>query len=711
MFLRSPKQLHNIYSEIALKNTKTKKMLRYFIAYLALLPLSTFAQSRGQQPHKCGFELAKEAAIQKHPELLKAYEQVDSLLSANASTTTQKSAMVLHTIPVVVHIIYADQSDNMSREQVLNALRVINEDYRRQNQDASNLRPIFQSVASDPEVEFKLATIDPKGNCTSGINRIQSNWSINANDNVKSLISWDNRKYLNIWVVRDIRLSGVSNVLGYAYFPVPNQSPTLDGIVIRHDQMGTIGTGTTDGRTLTHEVGHYLSLYHPFQGGCSGNGDFVSDTPPVFEELFGCPTGSNTCNNDSPDLPDMIENYMDYTDCQNTFTIGQKGRIKSVLADLQLRGDVSAPSNLSATGVVGLVCKPKAFFISDKRELCKGESVQFFERVIGGNFSSLNWQFPGGTPSNSNLENPSVVYNTPGVYSVSLTALNPNQNHDTTLSFYIKVKDGQAAQVPILSEDFETQSVPGNLWASESVNDYDAFNSVSGIGRLSNRSVVLNNYYATKGQTDFLYSPSLDLRFYTNVNLSFYTAFARTAATGNSDAMRLSISTDCGQNWSLIRLFNVVNLSGGKTQNTAFIPNAESDWIKSDINLNAYAGQSNPVQIRWEFISGNGNNIHLDDIMITGSLNTDLLQNESTVKAWPNPSQGHFVIQTNENLNSDLSKWKLFDARGRQVRFHIEESNQNEFELVMGTELPNGVYTLQIAHNTSVKNIRLVLMR
>ena len=115
--------------------------------------------------------------------------------------------------------------------------------------------------------------------------------------------------------------------LGYAYRPYFGQTYDKDGVIIRHDRFGTIGTGVSRGRTLTHEVGHYLSLRHPFDRGCSP-GDGIADTPPVASANFGaCNFSANSCHNDTPDEPDMIENYMDYADdvCTNALYPGPKG--------------------------------------------------------------------------------------------------------------------------------------------------------------------------------------------------------------------------------------------------------------------------------------------------------------------------------------------------------------------------------------------------
>ncbi len=268
-------------------------------------------------------------------------------------------------IPVVFHVIHNGGTENITQAQIMDQMRILNEDFRKKagtNGDKST-----NPNATDMEFEFRLAQVDPNGNRHDGINRIQSTATNNASDNVKALSRWTSTKYLNIWVVKSISLGGTGGgtVLGYAQFPSSMTSaPSLDGIVIRADYVGSIHSGNSShmGRTLTHEVGHWVGLYHPFQFGCTGQtalnctsgGDQVCDTPPVALANYGsvCDAVLNSCNGDSPDLPDMITNYMDYLDgkCANTYTLGQKAR---ATAEMGLyRATIYSQANLAAAGIL-----------------------------------------------------------------------------------------------------------------------------------------------------------------------------------------------------------------------------------------------------------------------------------------------------------------------------------------------------------------------
>jgi len=257
----------------------------------------------------------------------------ESISSGQASRT----ADVLITIPTVVHVVYATEEQNISDDQVASQIEVLNQDFRAQNKDAVSVPEVWGGLVADAKIQFELAGEDPDGNPTDGIVRTETKAeSFPADgDPVKSTESggadpWPTDRYLNIWVCN---LDG--GLLGYAQFP--GGPPETDGVVILCTAFGTTGIATAPynlGRTSTHEVGHYLNLFHIWgdSDDCSGT-DEVSDTPSAQAPNYGAPEFPHVSCNNAPN-GDMFTNYMDYSDdvAMFMFTPGQVTRMNATLA-------------------------------------------------------------------------------------------------------------------------------------------------------------------------------------------------------------------------------------------------------------------------------------------------------------------------------------------------------------------------------------------
>lgn len=316
---------------------------------------------------RCGSDDVMEE-IYGHPEMFQDYLEGRMLQQSIAkSLSVKKSGEQVYIIPVVYHVVYWDASDSISMEQLQDGLDVLNEDFRRMNADTANARSIFKPLGADIKVEFRLAKIDPEGNPTTGVTYVKDLITLNANADVRTRDQWHSKHYFNIWTVRKIyEDGGTGTTLGYSFRPYPGQPGDYDGMVIRHDQVGRIGTALNSpiapasqqrGRTMTHECGHYLGLAHPFENGCDtifGIGDGIDDTPPVAAANFQCDFSANSCHNDSVDLPDMIENYMDYAPgtCKNLFTLDQKDLMRACFESSSLRALLVNQPNMERTGVL-----------------------------------------------------------------------------------------------------------------------------------------------------------------------------------------------------------------------------------------------------------------------------------------------------------------------------------------------------------------------
>lgn len=339
-------------------------MIRKVLFPLAVLLL--FAFNASAQKRSCAAEEILHQQLLDHPEMAQEIQRIEEHALKFAQTAHERTVV---TIPVVIHVVYYNSTQNLSDDKLLSQIDILNEDFRRTNADASQTPGAFQGLAADCEINFCMAQQDPSGNATSGIERRQTTVNgFTTDDKVKKytqggLDAWDRNKYLNLWVCN---LSG--GLLGYAQFP--GGPAATDGVVCDYAYFGRIGaTPPFDkGRTATHEVGHWLNCYHIWgDDGTSCNGtDNVADTPNQADENYGCPSFPTISCSNGPN-GDMFMNYMDYTDdgCMNLFTAGQKSRMQALFASGGARvsittsngcqpgggGGCNVPGSLSATNI------------------------------------------------------------------------------------------------------------------------------------------------------------------------------------------------------------------------------------------------------------------------------------------------------------------------------------------------------------------------
>ena len=312
---------------------------KFKITFL-ILAFSVFV-TKAQQIRNCGTDEYNANLLSKTPNMMgsEAFELNLKKKVLALDNSGERRAVVR--IPVVVHVIHSGEAigvgRNISDAQVESQIQVINEDFRR----LAGTRGFSDDPDSaDTEIEFYLARQDPNCNPTSGIDRIDMSsvaetWPFQGiTDSVlKPMTIWNPELYVNMWTVQFTD----STLLGYAQ--LPNSTPSSDGVVMGYTYFGsndandvTIGGAFNLGRTTTHELGHYLGLFHTFRGGCSTVNDEVEDTPAIENSTSGCPTvAEDTCTSPGDD---MFENYMDYTNdaCMSIFTNGQKTRMLNVLS-------------------------------------------------------------------------------------------------------------------------------------------------------------------------------------------------------------------------------------------------------------------------------------------------------------------------------------------------------------------------------------------
>ncbi len=289
--------------------------------------------------------------LQADPSLAAKMQQIEDdtrRFRQGATTENRPEQDIVIKIPVVVHVLFHSPGENdlITDQKIQAQIDILNRCFRRKNSDTLNTPTVFRSLAADCEFEFYLATSDPRRKNTTGIVRKYSpvsEWQ--ADDKMKLSVemgddAWDPSSYLNIWVCNLQRVAG--------YASMPGGDAAKDGVVISFNVWGPTSTvqGLNEGKTLVHEVGHWLNLKHLWGDDYCGD-DGVQDTPVQGGYNYGCPTGSHvTCSNGPHG--DMYMNYMDFTNdaCINMFTLGQKARMKALFAPGGKRYSI-----LSSTGL------------------------------------------------------------------------------------------------------------------------------------------------------------------------------------------------------------------------------------------------------------------------------------------------------------------------------------------------------------------------
>lgn len=738
-----------------------------------------------QAPHRCGTDFYQAQVEAADPTLKAGREALEAALlqwyerNAPALRTENACPESDYVFPVVVHIIHSGNgaSDSLPLSQVLLQMEQLFNDFRK--------RPYTKGYSSgvDTRIEFSLATKDPNGNAHSGVTYthftvaglseskvcLTSDGSAPPTSStspftLKNNVGWPRNKYLNIWVVGKIcqncsNCPGMGNILGFATFP-DNNSDVNEGVVVAAWVFGNTGGG----QTSTHEIGHYLNLYHTFQGGCAGmvntncasGGDRVCDTPPTANSSgnFGGARRQNTCTETTTatggDRPDQVRNYMDYLDdlSLDIFTEGQRARMTAALNNATDRNTQYTSPNLQATGA-GPWGRIKANFALNGCEqppcyACPGQQLTF-SSYSWGKPNQFLWEIRQGTTViSSSTSGPCVTLtapSTPDTYSVRLQVTNQAGSADTLYSNFLIVRDpAQAASYPF-SEGFEGTVFPPAGWVRINP-DFNVGGTLvwerwSSTGRgsfgASNAMVRIRNFnYFNRTQRDHLITPLINIP--TNASSPaiefdvYYRALNWTSTANNNksylygDTLAVYISSDCGNTWQQLYYKGgedldvtgtAIEVSSGSpgTAHQAVPPQGSNTaWRHEVISIPAaYKGQK--VLIRFENISEMGNNLYLDSIQVRENTSTTTATagiHLPSVTLSPNPTLDESFLTIRHGAGQAF-RYRIVSLLGQTLAEGHILLDQEEQRLSLPTaQLSAGIYLVEATLGSQRWSFRLV---
>ncbi len=692
--------------------TKLSSQTILFISFLFIFS-NSFAQNR------CSTTEHMQQLMDKDPTYKKSYQKFQQRVGELPQVQSKTGAVV--TIPVVVHVLYSNNTENISDAQIVSQINSLNADFSGTNSDISQVPSVWTQDIGESQIQFCLAQTDPNGNPTDGINRVQTSVSsFGLNDEAKftsqgGTDAWDVSKYFNIWVCD---LGG--GVLGYAEFPTGNFSNTY-GVVVGYRYFGSGGVAQAPynkGRTLTHEIGHCLNLVHIWGDSFCGD-DLVNDTPTAQEPNYGCPSFpsvSSSCGNGPSG--DMFMNYMDYCndECLYMFTNGQVARMENVLNFFPFTSLVNSnvctvASPTVDAGIVGVI-EP-----SSGDEICESSitpsvglrnygtveltSVNILYNINGSINQVFSWTGSLNPASATIINLPSINVSS-GSNILNVITSSPNgqadadvSNDSKNVSFIVGASTGD--NLPFF-ESFEGNVFPPSGWDinnPDGLATWEQFNQASSNGSKSARKD--NFTESDNGQIDDLISPVLNLSSISNPELSFDVAYQLYTDPINgdgpfSDTLVVSVNNDCASNWTEIYRKSSTDLTTvfPAWENGPFTPSNNSEWRTEVIDLSGYTNFSK-ARIRFSNHSDFENFLYLDaiNILSSSSVSARGLSGSSNkgLLIYPNPSKGNINIRLNDNILEFI----IYDLLGNQL-ISQKVSSKSDIDMIDVSNLSNGVY-------------------
>lgn len=695
----------------------------------SLVLAALFTLNLSAQDHEfCGTDHEYHKLVEQHPELIQIAKDYEKTIQKKILENRAKGGDdQIYIVPVVFHVLHDYGTENISNEQIYDAINVMNRDNRKLNPDTINIIPEFKDIASKTNIEFRLANVAPDGSCTNGINRVPT---ILTNDGSNPIIKygqWAPESYLNIWVVRNMK----SGTAGFSQYPsaVNNVNTRgLDGIVVRYNYVGSIPPSSLNNQhTLTHEAGHWLNLQHVWGNtndpGQACGDDEVSDTPVTKGYTYcpAVPANAAICN---AGIIENYQNFMDYSYCSNMFTVGQVERMHAALAsNMAHRNYLVSETNNINVGVAGepTLCTPSVAFYLNKnsRWACTGEPITFHSLVTNGEAETYSWDFPTADNPTSNEANPVVTYSTSGWKTVTLTAGNASGTGTTTNEYAVYVFDNaNSISGNQIVDNFPSVESTYGRWIKGYANTNELSYGVNWAwapeGCLDPGSMKLNVFDNPTREHYKLASPKYNLEGKEGQFFSFKYAFATQGSPENIEGkLEVRVSTNCGiTEPAYLTISDPSEIcTAGNYSGIDFKPDNAGLWKTGVIQIDDNIAQ-NGVQFIFEVNTGFGeNNFYIDNINIGSWLvSTEDEEVVNTLKLYPNPAQD--MVQLDFTLNRPSAmEISIFDLTGKKLK-SIETTRYaaGPNNLQMNTsDLPNGAYIVELRGDQINKSMKLLL--
>lgn len=707
-------------------------MKNLLFTLIALTGISFAVQA---QKNWCGITQAQNELIEKNPELRLPIQELDAYLNTLDRTKLEKNRSGDYIIPLVFHVIHNYGAENISDAQIVDAVRILNEEYQKKNADTVDVIPVFKPLIANVGFEFKLANKDPEGNCTNGIDRIHS-YKTFVGGNQSKLNPWNRSHYFNVWVVHD--LAGDPGLLAFALPPAgAHYAFYYDGVIVEYDCVGSIGVANPYfSSTLTHEIGHSMNLAHTWGNtndptvACGDDG--VQDTPETkgHSSCTAADLSDDFCN---PGVIENVQNYMEYAFCDHMFTLGQKDRmIDAITSPVAQRSTLYSPQSLAFAGLdqPKQDCAPKADFNANKQFTCIGNSLTFTNKSYNDTTMTASlWDFgASGNPATSTaLTSTTASFNSIGWKNISLTATS-NAGTGSVIKYdYIYVADPVGKQVVGQINHFEDATVFNNTWANFNYfhngfkwehypwGGYFGNNSIRFRG-FDDRTFPQNTVGSAQSDIDELITEAYDLSSLNtgNAYMNFFLSGATRASINAdiTDSLVILYSTNCGNTWvNLAKLFKTSLINNG-TVATEFNP-ANGVWAAKTFALPA-AALTNSTFFKFRYrASDYSNDVYLDNFEINSTPVSvkDLNVAGFDFEIVPNPATSFSSIQLNSSENAEV-KVLVTNLLGDKVTTFtqkVSSAQMNTIEIPSQVFNNKGVYFVNLDINGKKTTKKLVI--